>query len=380
MTEGAVFTAEEFDERLAAVRWKMRMRKLDAAIITRPENIYYLCGLDHQGFFAFHSLLVPPEGPLTLVTREMERATVAAQVPQVVFRGHTDGSDVAGVLADVLREHKLNRARLGLETFSQAFPPAICDALRHNLPNAQWVDATWLVDEMRLIKSPAEIAYLRQAAAVSDAMLEAALAVAKPGNNEKDVASEVHRAMIQAGGGHPGFAPFIRPSPRLAQEHTTWQDREIREDEALFVEMAGCVHRYHAPLGRLIYHRAPDAATQRIRAVCQEAFDAVVDALAPGATAGEVYAAWQGVVDAAGLAHYRRHHCGYLVGLAFPPSWTGGSAVVGLRRDSPLELKAGMAFHILSWLMNTGEGDYFLSNTVLLGEGGAEVLTGGPVP
>ena len=112
--------------------------------------------------------------------------------------------------------------------------------------------------------------------------------------------------------------------------------------------------------------------------VCLEAFQRVVEAIKPGVTAAQVYQAWQSRVDEAGLAHYRRHHCGYLVGIGFPPSWVGGSMVTGLRGDSALELQVGMTFHLLSWLMSTGQGDYFVSNTALLTELGCEVLTKTP--
>jgi Xaa-Pro dipeptidase len=98
----------------------------------------------------------------------------------------------------------------------------------------------------------------------------------------------------------------------------------------------------------------------------------------PGAPFRHVYAAWQGAVDRAGLSHYRRHHCGYAVGVGVPPSWTGGNTVTGLRRDSDIALRPGMTFHVLSWLMGTGRGDFFISDTVLLGEDGAEVLTRTP--
>jgi Xaa-Pro dipeptidase len=116
-------------------------------------------------------------------------------------------------------------------------------------------------------------------------------------------------------------------------------------------------------------------ADARMAETAKRAFDAVVAALKPGRRAKDIYAAWQAVVDDAGLSHYRRHHCGYCVGIGLPPSWTGGNYVTGLRHDSALEIREGMSFHILSWLMGTGRGDYFLSNTVLLGAGGAEVLT-----
>src|SRR3546814_2698596 len=109
--------------------------------------------------------------------------------------------------------------------------------------------------------------------------------------------------------------------------------------------------------------------------ICADAFAAVLDAMRPGVAFADVYAAWQGVVDRAGLAHYRRHHCGYAVGIGVPPSWTGGNTVTGLRADSRTELRTGMSFHVLSWLMGTGRGDFFRSDTVLLGANGPEVLT-----
>jgi Xaa-Pro dipeptidase len=103
-----------------------------------------------------------------------------------------------------------------------------------------------------------------------------------------------------------------------------------------------------------------------------------VAALRPGATAGAVYQVWQDIVDQAGLARYRRHHCGYAVGIGYPPTWTGGPRVTGLRADGDLALAAGMTFHVLSWLMGTGKGDYFISNPVLMTAEGAEVLSRTP--
>ena len=183
--------------------------------------------------------------------------------------------------------------------------------------------------------------------------------------------------MIRAGGDPPGFGPFIRPAARIGEEHATWGDGRFRAGEPVFLELSGCVGRYHAPLGRLVRIGDVGADDAAMAETASRAFDAAVAALRPGARARDVYAAWQAVVDAAGLSHYRRHHCGYLVGAGVPPSWTGGNAVTGLRHDSDLRIEAGMTFHVLSWLMGTGRGDAFVSDTVLVAEGEAEVLTVG---
>lgn len=378
MSQEPFFPEAEFRARLKSVRAQMSAQGYDALMVSKPENIYYLCGLDHQGFFAYHMLIVPAAGPMCLIARAMERRTIEDQVHRAYFIGYPDGSDPARVTCEALEDFGLAAAAIGIEKNSLTFPPAIYEGIVQGMRGVAWADASGLVDDLRLVKSPLELEHVRAAARISDAMMQAALETAAPGVNEMEVAAEVHRAMILAGGEYPGFSPFIRPSPRLNQEHTTWTDRELRAGEALFLEMAGCVRRYHAPMGRLVYLGEAAEGAERIMRLCLEAFEAVVEAIRPGALARDVYQAWQDVVDRAGLTHYRRHHCGYLVGLGFPPTWTGGSSVVGLRYDSDLELKEGMAFHLLSWLMGTGRGDYFMSNTAILTDRGCEVLTKTP--
>lgn len=376
MTAAPLFDAAEYAVRLAAVRAAMDARGVDLLLASAPENVFYLTGLDHWGYFAPHVLVVPREEPLVLVTRAMERVTVAAQVANARFEGHSDGETAAdGVLRALDGRHF---RRIGIEAWSSGLPHGLAETLKARLPNAAWTDASGLVGDLRLVKSPAEQACLRQAAAVSDAGAAAAVAAAAEGASEAHVAAECLRAMTEAGGTYPGFGPFIRSTARLGEEHTTWTGHRLAAGEAVFLELAGCVARYHAPLGRLVHlGQAPDG-TARMAGVCADAFDAVLAAMRPGAAFADVYAAWQGVVDRAGLAHYRRHHCGYAVGIGVPPSWTGGNTVTGLRADSGIALQTGMSFHVLSWLMGTGKGDFFRSDTVLLGADGPEVLTRTP--
>lgn len=371
------FTDDEYAARFTALRREVAARGLDVALLSQPENIFYLTGLDHWGYFAPHLLIVPASGEPVLVTRAMERVTIGNQVRTARFFGHSDSETAADAAARVLEEIQPRR-RIGLESWSSGLPHGLAQRLAKGLPDTDWIDITGLADGLRRSKSPAEQDCMREAARVSDAAAAAAIDAIRDGAGEFEISAECQRAMTLAGGTYPGFGPFIRPGARLGEEHTSWGTGVLRSGDTVFLELSGCYRRYHAPLGRLIFiGGAPDGA-RKMEAICRRAFDAVLKALMPGNRARDVYAAWQGVVDAAGLAHYRRHHCGYVVGIGVPPSWTGGNTVTGLRHDSDLPIEAGMTFHILSWLMGTGQGDYFLSNTVLLGASGPEVLTATP--
>ncbi len=371
----SAFSAQEIEQRLIRVREDMTTRGLSACLISSPENIYYITGLDHWGFFALHLLIVPQVGPLYLVTRAMEAPTVKAQAPQVVHVGYEDYQDPAQIIAKTLQELGLPSGHIGTEQDTLFNPPRVAYSLVEALPHARWEDISGLVDEIRQCKSDQELAYVRQAAQVTQAMMQAAIDTAREGVNERQIAAEVHRAMILAGGDYPGFGPFIRSTPTLDQEHVTWQDRQLVAGDRVFLEMAGCVRRYHAPMGRLLFVGRAPAELEWIRQVTWNAFDRVVEAIHPGAEACQVYQAWQGEVDRAGLSHYRRHHCGYLLGIGFPPSWVGGNKVIGLRSDSHRILQKGMVMHLLSWLVGSGRGDFFISNAATVTATGCEVLT-----
>ena len=394
------FTDSELERRLKAVRQEIAARDLDLILLSTPENIFYLTGLDHWGYFAPHLLLVPSDDQMVLITRSMERVTIENQVRNALFEGHSDSETAADFAVRHLRNRPTAKRRqsaaleqaedaiealpgiqrrIGVETWSAGHSYGFGNALREHLEGVDWIDITGLVDQLRLVKSREEQAMMRRAAAAGDAGTQAAIAAIRDGAKEADVAAECLAAMTRAGGTPPGFGPFIRPDTRIAEEHTTWGDGVYRAGERVFLEIAGCVARYNAPQGRIVHIGSVSDADAEMAEISKGAFQAILAGLRPGITAADVYQCWQDVVDAAGMPHYRRHHCGYLVGIGFPPSWTGGNRVTGLRHDSDLVIQEGMTFHAMSWFTETGRGDFFVSNTVLLGPDGADVLTKTPM-
>lgn len=366
------FSDDELARRVSATQAVMAKRGVDIALLSSPENIFYLIGLDHWGYFAPHVLIVPASGDLVLVTRQMEQVAIRNMVRNALFKGHSDSETAADVVISHLNG-KCSGKTLGIEAYSSGLAYGMGSRLKEGIDAGDWQDVTGMVDDLRLVKSAEEQVLMRRAANASDAGTQAAINAIHDGAKESDVAAECLAAMTRAGGGPPGFGPFLRPAWRMAEEHTTWGDGMHRE--AVFLEVAGCVARYNAPMGRLVSIGHVSDEDAQMAELSQRAFDAVVVALRPGIRARDAYNAWQEVVDAAGMPEYRRHHCGYLVGIGFPPSWTGGPRVTGLRHDSDLEIKEGMTFHLMSWFTETGRGNYFVSNTVLLGANGAEVLT-----
>ncbi|TIV50140.1 MAG: aminopeptidase P family protein, partial [Mesorhizobium sp.] len=272
------FSEAEIAGRLSKVRNALAERGLDAALFASPENVFYLTGLDHWGYFAPHLLIVPLDRQPVLITRSMEKVTIENQVKAAEFRGHSDSETAADLAARVLSELGLTGKRIGLEYWTSGLSHGLALKLEAQA-EAKWSDVSGLVDRMRLVKSAEEQALMRRAAKVTDAAAGAAIAAIHDGAAEQEVAAQCVAAMARAGGHAPGFGPFIRPAARLGEEHTTWGDGTYRSGEPVFVELSGCVSRYHAPLGRLIRIgsiRDEDAAMAEVAA---KAFNAVVKAL-----------------------------------------------------------------------------------------------------
>ena len=375
VTSYEVFPEQELNQRLAAVRRRMKEQDLDALVVSVPENIYYLTGLDHWGFFACHVLVVPAEGRMALACRAMERITVENQVGNADFYGHGDTEELSDYVLKSLNDRGLANARLGIEKRSLFMTPRIYELILAAVPGADWWDGSGIIDDLRLVKSPLEQEYTRKSAAAADAGTLAAIEAIRDGASDYEVAAECNRAMILAGSEYPGFGPFIRPTTRLGEEHTTWRGDIFHNGDAVFLEVGGAYRKYQAPMGRLVYVGTAPPGAERSAELAIQGMQAICDALKPGATAGQVYQAWKDVADSAGLVDYHRHHCGYMVSIGFPPSWTGGSMVTSLQPGSSRELKTGMTFHAHSWFTNTDVVDYFISNTVLLTDDGAENLT-----
>lgn len=413
------FPQDEYDRRRERVRASVSERGLDGVVIASPENIYYLTGLDHMGYFACQLLVMPLRGDPILVTRAMEQSTVRDLVPDVVHFGYTDaeapdavprlqpqegsteasqiGVDPAAMsygipsrewkseqpsnlpavreTARALRESGLSEGHVGIEKTSSFLPYVVAEGIIKSMDNIRWSDASGLVDDSRVVQSPLELECTREAATLSDSMMLAAQAAAGPGVHTKEVVGLLYDVMFRRGGTYPGFVPLVRSTGTLTHEHGTWQDTQLGQGDVLFLEMSGCVRRYHAPTGRLVYIGGEPDESKRVHDVCRRAMEAAAARIGPGVKASDVYHVWQEQLDKSGLGRYRRHHCGYSVGIGFPPSWSGSGVPVGLRESSKMTLRAGMVFHLMSWLLATGEGDSFLSDTVVVTENGCEVLT-----
>lgn len=374
------FPTEEYRRRRATVRESMRELHLDVAVVTAPEDVYYLSGLHNQGHFVFTALVLDArDEAATLVARGMEAPTAAVQAPDCTFAGYEDGGDPSAVLHDVMGPlGGGGEQRIGAQTSSLSFPVAVWQHLDRRLGSPAWVDCTGILAEARAIRSEREIACVRRAGRLSDIGMRAGIAAAYGDCSGGEIVGAIQEAMLSAGSDYPGFVPLVRSVGQISQEHVAWTGRPITAADTLFFELSAATARYHAPLGRTVRaHGSGTGGSGSAAELAGRGLEAIVGGLRPDRTAADVYQDWKATVEAGLGRIYRRHHCGYSVGIGFPPSWMSGR-VDSLRPGNGLVLRPGMTFHIQSWVVDERIGTYAISDTALVTDDGGELLTATP--
>jgi Xaa-Pro dipeptidase len=200
------------------------------------------------------------------------------------------------------------------------------------------------VTRQRVVKGPAELAYVRRAAALADAALAEGLRLATPGAFEGDILAAAQGAVFRGDGDYPGNEFIIGSGPAAHLGRYVAGRRRLDADDQLTLELAGVFRHYHSCLMRTIKVGAPPTPRHGdMHARALEAMEACTAALQPGRPVGDVYAAYARVLDQAGYDEDRMHACGYSLGTTFSPNWMDWPM---LYRDNPVPAEPGMVFFL----------------------------------
>ena len=318
------FTSEELKSRRDRACVDMQQDGLDGLLIFRQESMYYLTGYDTFGYVFFQCLFLGADGRMTLLTRAPDR--LQAKITSVIedVRIWVDAPDAAPAveLRDILASHGLKGKRLGVEWEAYGLTARNGRRLAAALDGfCELVDASDLVSRLRVVKSPAELAYVRRAAELADAALDEAWRLARPGAFEGDILAAMQGAVFRGGGDDPANEYIIGSGPNALLCRYATGRRHLDADDMLTLEFAGAYRHYHSCLMRTLGIGKVNPRLGDMHKACVDALHAAEAALKPGRPIGEVFDAHAGVLDAAGHRAHRLNACGYSLGTTFAPNW-----------------------------------------------------------
>jgi Xaa-Pro dipeptidase len=370
------FSVEEFRERNRRTIEALNDRNLDGLLMFRQESMYYLSGYDSFGYVFFQCLYLGADGRLMLLTRspDLRQARHTSIIEDI--RIWTDGSNVnpALQLKKILDEFGCKGQRLGVEYDAYGLTAKNGKLLETSLSDfCTLEDASDLVSRLRVVKSAAEMAYVRKAAELSDRAYDEAHRLAGPGADEGDILAAMQGVIFSGDGDYPGNEFIIGSGQDALLCRYKSGRRKLDPQDQLTVEWAAAYRHYHAAMMRTIPIGQATERHKQMHAVTVDAMDACQDALRPGRPIGEVFDAYAQVCDAAGMREHRLNATGYSLGTTFAPNWMDWPMFY---HGNPVLAEKNMVFFLHMILMdsNTNHAMCF-GHTVVVTESGCEVLS-----
>jgi Xaa-Pro dipeptidase len=370
------FGAEEFEARRTRVLEEMARRRLDALLLFAPESHYWLTGYDTFGYCFFQALVMTRVGEFTLFTRsaDLRQARHTSLIENVVVWTDELNVNPAHHLRNLLDDLGLLGCRIGVEYDTHGLTAANGRALDEALRNFGTIeDASDLVTALRVVKSPAELAYIRRAAELADNALDAGLKLIGPGADEAEILAAMQGAVLAGGGDYPGNPFIIGSGPDALLCRTKTGRRKLEAEDQITLEFAGVYRLYHAALMRTVVVGTPTDRHRELYDACSEALAASEDAMQSGRTFGEVFDAHAKVIEAHGMTKHRLNACGYSLGARYAPSWMDWPMFY---RDNPAVIAPNMVLFAHMILMDSDAGAAMcLGRTYLTTEGAPEPLS-----
>ena len=358
----------------------MVAEKLDGLLMFQQESMYYLTGYDTFGFCFFQCLYLGADGRLALLTRsaDLRQAQHTSTVEDIRIWTDAAGARPATQLKDMLESLGARGKRLGIESQSYGLTHYNGKAVEVAMSGfATLQDANDLVNMIRLVKSPAELKYVRKAGKLGDAALQAAIEKTRAGADEGDILAAQQGAIFAGGGDYPANEFIIGSAADALLCRYKAGRRKLSKRDQLTLEWAGVYRHYHAAFMRTLIIGKPTAYHRAMDQACREALAAVESKLHPGATAGDVFEAHARVMDAHGMRAHRLNACGYSLGAKFTPSWMDNPMFY---KGNPVVIGAGMVFFAHMILMNSeANAAYCLGRTYVIGSKKAEPVSTAPL-
>ncbi len=288
----------------------------------------------------------------------------AARAPGFSRPALYDARAAFEALCDLLRTRRLLRSRIGLDL--DFWPVADFHLLKQVLPGVQWVDASAVIAAIKAVKSEREIAKLKQAAALAEAGMRAAIAMLRAGVHRDAIAAAwragVAEQVLASGARLSGQWEYITVGP------LPWSGgAQAQRGDVIKFDVGCLIDGYSSDSGRTFSIGPARPRSREIMAALYEAFQAGLEALRPGRLMSEVHARATMAMHQAGFAGFTRGHFGHSLG---HDTFCETAPFIAAQAHEPIEPGMVLAFETPYYV--DGEGGFIIEDQFLITATGAE--------
>jgi Xaa-Pro aminopeptidase len=316
-------------DRIARVQKGMREQGLIAIVVMNHDDYIWLFGTDRTQPRA----VIPLEGPPELIAFTGEEPELRAALTDGKVRvfGSVGGQihDIVGRLRELAAadpfgaEAAGGRPKVGMQMWFHT-PAFLVDMFRQVNPQVELVSSDPVMDPLRAIKDPDELAAMTEAQRIAGLGMDRARALLRPGVSAQEVATEALYTMMRAGAEATSTPLHVNFGIETCMLHGRISPRPLESGELAVIDLTPQVDGYCANLARTFVLGEPDPRQAGLIAAYREIVAAVRAAMRPGATTAALDEAAKDAASAHGLGDHHVYGIGHGIGLRFeePPAPT----------------------------------------------------------
>lgn len=364
MSKQLPFSMEEFQARLTNLRMQMAEHEVELLIVDQAEFLFYVTGFAISAS-QYRACLVTMEGEPVMVLRNLDAPLCRRSVWFERVVGFDDSDDPFAVIAKEVEALGYAEGTLALDLFSYTLTVQYYQSLQRALPDANWVDFSGVLPQLRAEKSAAEFDYLRKAAAIADQAMEKVQNHAATGGTPRDSAA-VAASVYYRLGADPGHVGPIAIAGKDDHLHAALADTPLKEGDILHAELVPKVKGYCARIMRPTYIGDPPGEVKEKAELIVRLQDKQYRAMVPGALAAEVDAVLREGMLQSGLKQTYTNITGYTLGYYFIHSPRSSDFSQVFLPQSEWTLQENMVFHMYT----VADGLAFSDTVRVTGDGG----------
>jgi Xaa-Pro dipeptidase len=375
------FSRAEHLDRQARLRRRLVEKGFDAMLVFAQESLFWLTGYDTGGYVFFQCAVVTADDrPIVLLTRrpDLLQARQTSTIEDIRIWWDAEDANPARDLMGILAELGLRDSRIAVELNTHGLTGWNLWRLQKTLAGFCTLDDDdHLIRRMRLIKSPAEIAYVRKASEILDASLNAVIAAARPGMLDSELKAVYLTETMARGADMPPNAPLFNSGPRAVYGRGVSEPRRIEPVDQILVEYPVAFRRYCVKTEWTILFGQATAQQRHMYGAARDTLHRMTEIARPGTTLGEIFDVHAEGLDAAGFRAHRYGATGYSVGCTFAPTSMDVPPMIYAGNPTPCQPGMTLFYHVMIGDSDTGYA-MGVGHTLLVTEGAPEVLTGLP--
>ena len=339
------FSKEEFIQRQQVTQKKLQELELDGLLIFKIEDMYWLTGYESDGFCIFGAMFISASGALTHLARPADLGNLyySSICEDVRISPDSQNSSRAQHIKDMLSSHHMKGKRVGIQVDTMGLTPRLFIEINEALKD--WCDlspAPDFIRQLRLVKSPQELAYFRKAGEVMDIVMDKVIDATYPGAFEGDIYATFYDTLFRLDADLPAHIPPFGSGDSALNLRYTSKRKNVLNNDQVTLELGLAYRHYHvACMGVVLTGPEINKRHLEMHETSIIALDRVQSTIRPGKTVGELFDVYKNTLEERGEKDAVLTVAGYTMGAMWPPTWMEQPLIF---EGNPLVLEENMTF------------------------------------